>query len=78
LVTVKIIVKDCSTCPGLHQNSEFPESHCSIAKRDWGYGWYIKGPSPDWCPLRKSKSCTIKLEEIPEEFRKPIMIGTIG
>lgn len=49
-----IKVRSCSDCPALHQNSEYPESYCKVAKRTWGMGYYRNGdPIPDWCPLRK-------------------------
>jgi len=50
----EVIVKNCSNCPGLHQNSEYPDSYCGIAERHWMMGYYDKGPAPSWCPLRNS------------------------
>lgn len=49
----EITVKECSDCPFLYQNGEYPESTCKAAKRTWGMGYYEGGPAPKWCPLRK-------------------------
>jgi hypothetical protein len=56
-------VSGCDDCPGLWQNSEFPQSRCNFADRSWGLGYHRHGdPTPEWCPL-KTASVLVKIRQ---------------
>lgn len=61
--TSEMIIANCGSCPALHENGEFPQSTCQIARRTFGMGEYVKNtPPPKWCPLRR-RGITLRLEE---------------
>lgn len=55
-LSLKLEVADCSDCPFLRSNSEYPETLCAASgqRRVGGMSHYESGPSPDWCPLRSA------------------------
>jgi hypothetical protein len=53
------IIENCSVCPFLYRNSEFPQTICQLIDQEWWPGYYTGGPSPNWCPLLE-KSVKIK------------------